>query len=92
MRSFPPFAIALLLITACSLNPQSSADSEVTEQIKTALHADQLDGVDVRVSHGAVTLSGIVSSELEREVAQREAERVDGVRAVANRIEIRPGH
>jgi osmotically-inducible protein OsmY len=89
MRFVAALAIALPLI-ACSVASQPSADSEVTEQVKSALHAQHLDGVDVRVSHGEVTLTGEVNSALERGAAQREAERVTGVRGVANRLEVRP--
>jgi len=81
-------AIVSLLI-GCSLPSQSSADSEVTDQVRSALHAEHLDSVEVRVSRGEVTLTGVVSNQLEREAAQREAERVTGVRGVANRLQVR---
>ena len=90
MRSVAALAIALSLIAGCSLTSQSSADSEMTDQVRSALHSVRLDTVDVHVSHGQVTLTGLVDTEVQRESAQREVERVTGVRGVANRIEIRP--
>lgn len=90
MRSVAALAIALSLIAGCAITSQSSADSDLTDQVKSALQAQHLDGVQVRVSSGEVTLTGVVGNDADRDLAQRETERVTGVRGVANRIEVRP--
>ena len=49
--------------------------------------------IGVAVENGVVTLTGHVGSYAEKVAAERAAERVKGVRAIAENIEVRyPGH
>src|SRR5690348_4582181 len=71
-------------------------DSEIRDDVIYELQWDsQLtdpDAIGVAVKDGAVTLTGHVSSYAEKLAAARAAERVYGVKAVANDLEVRlPG-
>ena len=84
------FAITFLLASGCATHGKSSADSALTDRLRAALDSDHLATVNATVSNGVATLTGTVASEVERETAQADAERIDGVRAVANRIRLSP--
>lgn len=65
-------------------------DARIKEDVAGALNADHIYNVTVSVSGGRVMLVGTVPNALAREGATRDAERVAGVVAVDNRIEVRP--
>jgi osmotically-inducible protein OsmY len=68
-------------------------DRELQEQIMTALSWEpDLDvaHIGVSVNKGVVTLEGVVATWLEKAAAEDAAQHVDGVRAVANDLEISP--
>lgn len=67
-------------------------DRDLTEHVQNALDRElSVDQRDIRVSvdEGMVTLRGNASSYTERSTAERVALRVDGVKAVANDLEVR---
>jgi osmotically-inducible protein OsmY len=71
-------------------------DAQIREDVIRELHWDpqifDTDAIGVAVRDGAVTLTGHVSSYSEKLAAAKAAERVYGVRAVANDLEVRlPG-
>jgi hypothetical protein len=70
-------------------------DRHLKEHVQNALDCelsvDQRD-IGVSVDNGVVTLGGKASSSTERSTAERVALRVDGVKAVANDLQVRlPG-
>jgi osmotically-inducible protein OsmY len=68
------------------------SDQEIKKDIEDELRWDpELDATDlaVAVSNGVVTLTGFVSSYLQKYQAEKAAKRVAGVVAVANDIEVR---
>ena len=48
--------------------------------------------IDVRVQRGIVTLTGRVETEDEKLAAEHATRHVDGVRGIAQQIEVRPTH
>jgi osmotically-inducible protein OsmY len=68
-------------------------DAEIARNVVDELRwTPELDDKDiaVKVTDGVVTLTGFVSTLLERAAAERAAKRVVGVRALANDLEVRP--
>ncbi|HVY79591.1 MAG TPA: BON domain-containing protein [Steroidobacteraceae bacterium] len=61
----------------------------VVEELRWTPELDDKD-IAVKVTDGVVTLTGFVSTLLERAAAERAAKRVVGVRALANDLEVRP--
>lgn len=69
-------------------------DSTVREDLFREFRWDpKISSIDIGVSvqDGVVTLSGFVSSYMEKDAAERAAKRVQGVRAVANDLQIESG-
>ena len=67
-------------------------DRRLADDVETELAWDRVlqpENIGVTVHDGAVTLSGYVSTFSEKQAAVRAAERVRGVRAVADEIEVR---
>lgn len=89
MKGIATAALAAIVIAGCATQMQSSVDSDLTEQVRAALNADHLSEVKATVWHGVATLTGTVDDEAARQEAQIDAERVDGLRGVANRIQVR---
>ena len=94
-RSFLLSAIPLFLgVTIASAAPGKPLSDEWIEgRIQGALsYNTYLDSSDLEVgnSKGAVTLTGTVSSDTERELATQIASSIDGVVSVNNRIEVNP--
>lgn len=68
-------------------------DAALVTKIKAnLLSSSDVDGLDVNVDakNGVVTLSGTATSEAERTAAVRIARSADGVKAVDNRIMVKP--
>src|ERR1051326_3323838 len=68
-------------------------DKAVTTRVKTALFKDpNVSGFDVHVNtfRGDVQLSGFVDTPEQREHAPSVAREVEGVRSVANNLEVKP--
>ena len=80
---------ALLLAVACTFSRTASFDdARIAENVAGALREDHIEGITVSVTHGRVTLVGIVPTRGERDEAEVDAERVPGVVAVENQIEV----
>ncbi len=76
---------------AISIRTDEEIQSDVLEELKWDTHVHPNE-IGVVVKDGIVTLTGWVDSYLKKMVAQQEAHRVSGVKAVANDIEVRlPG-
>jgi osmotically-inducible protein OsmY len=74
--------------------PADDNDGEIADAVRMALEMDPfVDASQVRigVSRAIVTLTGLVPSESEKEMAEFDAWYVFGVGGVINRIEVRPG-
>jgi osmotically-inducible protein OsmY len=61
---------------------------DVTDELRWDPQLNHPDGIGVAVTDGAVTLTGHVSSYAEKVAAARAAERVYGVKAVANDLQV----
>jgi osmotically-inducible protein OsmY len=71
------------------------SDEQLQLDVLAALRWDprvQSSQIGVMASHGAVTLTGRVSSYAEKLAAQRAAQRVEGVTAIADEIQIKLAH
>ncbi len=80
--------LALGLNLACSRAPN---DAQIANQVQSKIAADgniQNKQLGVQSASGVVTLSGSVSSELERSAAANDAAQVPGVRTVVNNLEV----
>lgn len=72
---------------------QMSADDLLRDRVEQELAWDILldeTHVEVDVARGVVTLAGTVASHAEKLVAQRAAERVDGVHTLVNAVDVKP--
>ena len=74
------------------VNPRPRPDQEIKKDIKSAFLNDpaiELSDLEVELSNGIVTLSGIVQSRQERELAGEIAAGIKGVRDINNQIAIK---
>jgi osmotically-inducible protein OsmY len=72
---------------------KTRTDSTIREDVVFELKWDPKitsNDIAVAVKDGVVTLSGFVSSYMEKDAAEKAAKRVYGVRAVANDIQVKP--
>jgi osmotically-inducible protein OsmY len=79
-------------IAAPPLAAAASADADVTAQALRGLAAEPclpVEGVEVVVRDGWVTLQGEVSQHLHKLVAERVARRLPGIRGITNIIRVR---
>lgn len=70
---------------------QSIDDTTITTTVKAKLAAEKgstLTRVGVDTNRGIVTLTGVVSSNADRALAERVARGVDGVKSVTNNLQI----
>jgi hypothetical protein len=82
--------LALAATVGCSKAPN---DAQIATDIQTRLNADSgLQGkqLSVQAANGAVTLSGTVDNENQREAAARYASSVEGVKQVVNNLQVAP--
>jgi BON domain-containing protein len=76
----------LLLAVGCS---RGRTDEQVAADVQNKINADASfpdKGLQVSASHGVVTLSGRVSSEVARSAAATDAAQVEGVKTVVNNL------
>mgnify|MGYP003668258058 CR=1 FL=1 len=78
----------IVLAASESMNATEDAvtDTWITSKVKTTFLADsELSGIDISVetNKGVVTLSGVVASDAERDLAVAKAKQIKGVTAVA---------
>jgi len=79
----------MLIVAACASSPTASFDdTRITEDVIGALNSDHLRGIAVSVTNGRVKLVGLVPSESNRALAIVDAERVPGVVAIDDQIEV----
>ena len=75
-------------------NQSLTADDEDTPVDPTttgAIAENQLTKIDVQVQNGAVTLSGSVASEEEKQTIQNQVAGMKGVQSVNNQLTVQPG-
>lgn len=73
---------------------RAAADKELAGRVKAALVAERglnAHGIDVTAKDGAVTLYGTAETRLRRDMAEKIAARVDGVKSVENKLAIVAG-
>jgi hyperosmotically inducible protein len=73
---------------------RAAADKELAGRVKSALVAERnlnAHGIDVTVKDGVVTLFGTAETRLRRDMAEKIAARVDGVKSVENKLAIVAG-
>src|SRR5688500_7825050 len=74
------------------MRTDSELQYDIMEELRLEPSVDHSQ-VGVAAKHGVVTLSGFVGSNAEKTAAGRAARRVNGVKAVADEIEVRlPSH
>ena len=75
-------------------DPRIAANQELAGRVKRALEGEakiQAAGIDVTATDGTVTLWGTAATAAERNRAARAASKVDGVKAVENKIAVVKG-
>jgi osmotically-inducible protein OsmY len=73
---------------------RAAADKELAGRVKTALVAERTlnaHGIDVTAKDGAVTLYGTAETRVRRDMAEKVAARVEGVKSVENKLAIIAG-
>lgn len=70
---------------------KSDPDQELARRVASAIDGAKLHGVDVAVADGVVTLWGTASTARDKSRAGRLAAKVQGVKAVENKLEIVTG-
>jgi hyperosmotically inducible protein len=86
-----PFVLFLTLITTVLAASKPVTDDFISDTIRTKLAADQVvkgGAIEVIVKDGAVTLKGSVEEPAQRNKAEKIAKKVNGVKSVANEIQI----
>lgn len=89
-RSLFVILVALGLLLGCS---RTRSDAAIASEIQGKIDADPnlpTKQVTVGASNGLVTLSGTVSSDLERTAAANDASQVEGVKTVLNNLQVAP--
>jgi hypothetical protein len=90
----PAAAPAPVAVAKAPEAPKSDPNKELAERVKRALEGEakiQAAGIDVTATDGAVTLWGTAATAAERDRAARAAGKVDGVKAVQNKIAVVKG-
>ena len=73
---------------------RAAVDKDLAGRVKAALVAERslnAHGIDVTAKDGAVTLYGTAETRLRRDMAEKIAARVDGVKSVENKLAIVAG-
>jgi hypothetical protein len=66
--------------------PEADPNTALASRVMKALEGMRIEGVDVTVSDGAITLWGSTTSAAEAKRAQAAAAKVEGVKSVDNRL------
>lgn len=88
-----PVLIMVILIGMPAFAAGNFSDRDIRDAIEDQIALDtavHLEGIDVAVNEGVVTLSGIVDNILNKDRATKIAKMVKGVRAVVNEIRVVP--
>ena len=86
-------ALAPALTSIPLLAQKQISDGELTDQVRVHLANDPDVGgmnIDVNVTKGAVTLTGKVRTEKQKEKAEKVAKKVKGVASVTNQLVVSP--
>ena len=93
-RRLLPFAVALLLLTACGAATTATRDdATISTRVKIALLNDPQVGplrIDARTFQGVVTLTGTVKTQADEDAAVAAARKVRGARDVKSELKIVP--
>lgn len=96
MKKNPPVrrtvlaAVAALALAGCASTGQYFDDSWLTSKAKTTLIGEGLGEVTVETTNGVVQLAGFVKSQADMDTAVASVRKLDGVKSVSNRMELRP--
>src|ERR1700730_17220226 len=66
--------------------PEADANTALASRVMKALEGMRIEGIDVTVSDGAITLWGPTASAAERKQAEALATKIDGVKSVDNKL------
>jgi hyperosmotically inducible protein len=83
-------AVAALALAGCATTGQYVDDSWLTSKSKTALIGEGLGEVTVETTNGVVQLAGFVKSQADMDKAVATVRKLEGVKSVSNRMELRP--
>jgi osmotically-inducible protein OsmY len=86
-------AFAVTLALAGGAASREVSDAEITEAVEMEIwgdHAVEANNIDVETREGVVTLTGTVGNILAKERAEAIASAIVGVRAIINRIDVKP--
>ena len=73
---------------------RAAADKDLAGRVKAALAAERnlnVHGIDVVAKDGAVTLYGTAETRVRRDMAEKIAARVDGVKSIENKLAVVAG-
>ena len=85
------FAIAVALGVLAGCNKTARTDAQVASDVQSRIYSDgavQSRQIAVHASNGVVTLSGSVSSDIERGAAANDAAAIEGVKTVVNNLQV----
>lgn len=90
--SEPPKAIASTAApVAQPVQPAANPDKDLGQRVARAIETAKLQGIDIAVADGVVTLWGAVPSERARALAAQVARKVEGVKALDNKLAVVAG-
>jgi hypothetical protein len=81
---------SLAMLAGCSRKPERT-DAQVASDVQNKIYSDagiQSRQISVQAAGGVVTLSGDVTSDVERTAAANDAGAIDGVRTVINNLQV----
>jgi BON domain len=82
--------LSLAMLAGCSRKPERT-DAQVASDVQNKIYSDagiQSRQISVQAAGGVVTLSGDVTSDVERNAAANDAGAIDGVRTVINNLQV----
>lgn len=83
-------ALSLALVAGCSHKVERT-DAQVASDVQNKIYSDpgiQSRGISVQAANGVVTLSGDVTSDVERTAAANDAGAITGVKTVVNNLQV----
>jgi hypothetical protein len=83
-------ALSLALLAGCSRKPERT-DAQIASDVQSKIYSDpavQSRQISVQTADGAVTLSGEVNTDAERNAAANDAGAIDGVKTVINNLQV----
>ena len=83
-------AVAALALAGCARTGQYLDDSRLTSKSKTTLIGEGPGEVTVETTNGVVQIAGFVKSQADMDKAVAVVPKLDGVKSVGNKMELRP--